>query len=67
MNFFKTLTNSKLLLISVVSALLAIPFGKTLGFLENESIFLTLRLVSFVIFMYVVIKVINTKTKSVKK
>ena len=68
-NFFKNITNSKLLLLAVISAFLAFPFDlKFLGFMQSESIFMFLRLISFVLFMYVAIKVINGKTKKpVKK
>lgn len=69
MNFFKNMTNSKLLLIAIIAAFLALPFDlKFLSFMQNESIFMFLRLLSFVLFMYVAIKVINGKTKKpVKK
>ena len=64
MNFFKNMTNSKLLFIALISAVLAFPFDlKFLGFMQSESIFMSLRLLSFILFMYVVIKVINSKTK----
>ena len=64
MNFFKNMTNSKLLFIALISAVLAFPFDlKFLGFMQSESIFMSLRLLSFLLFMYVVIKVINGKTK----
>jgi hypothetical protein len=64
MNFFKNMTNSKLLFIALISAVLAFPFDlKFLGFMQSESIFMSLRLLSFILFMYVVIKVINGKTK----
>ena len=69
MNFFKNMTNSKLLLIAIIAAILALPFDlKFLSFMQSESIFMFLRLLSFVLFMYVAIKVINGKTKKpVKK
>lgn len=69
MNFFKNMTNSKLLLIAVIAAFLALPFDlKFLSFMQSESIFMFLRLLSFILFMYVAIKVINGKTKKpVKK
>ena len=69
MDFFKNMTNSKLLLIAVIAAFLALPFDlKFLSFMQSESIFMFLRLLSFVLFMYVAIKVINGKTKKpVKK
>ncbi len=69
MNFFKNMTNSKLLLIAIIAAFLALPFDlKFLSFMQSESIFMFLRLLSFVLFMYVAIKVINGKTKKpVKK
>jgi hypothetical protein len=64
MNFFKNMTNSKLLFIALISAVLAFPFDlKFLGFMKSESIFMSLRLLSFILFMYVTIKVINGKTK----
>ncbi|WP_329805592.1 hypothetical protein [Flavobacterium facile] len=63
------MTNSKLLLIAIIAAFLALPFDlKFLSFMQSESIFMFLRLLSFVLFMYVAIKVINGKTKKpVKK
>jgi hypothetical protein len=69
MNFFKNMTNSKLLLIAIIAAFLALPFDlKFLSFMQSESIFMFLRLLSFILFMYVAIKVINGKTKKpVKK
>jgi hypothetical protein len=69
MNFFKNMTNSKLLLIAIIAAFLALPFDlKFLSFMQSESIFMFFRLLSFVLFMYVAIKVINGKTKKpVKK
>ena len=68
MNFFKNMTNSKLLLIAVVAAFLALPFDlKFLSFMQSESIFMFLRLLSFILFMYVAIKVINGKTKKTVK
>jgi hypothetical protein len=64
MSFFKNMTNSKLLLIAVISAFLALPFDlKFLGFMQSENAFMFLRLLSFILFMYVAIKVINGKTK----
>lgn len=64
MSFFKNMTNSKLLLIAVIAAFLALPFDlKFLSFMQSESIFMFLRLLSFILFMYVAIKVINGKTK----
>ncbi len=64
MNFFKNMTNSKLLLIAVIAAFLALPFDlKFLSFMQSENIFMFLRLLSFILFMYVAIKVINGKTK----
>lgn len=68
MDFFKNMTNSKLLLIAIVAAFLALPFDlKFLSFMQNESIFIFLRLLSFILFMYVAIKVINGKTKKTTK
>jgi len=68
MNFFKNMTNSKLLLIAIIAAFLALPFDlKFLSFMQSESIFMFLRLVSFILFMYVAIKVINGKTKKTAK
>jgi uncharacterized membrane protein len=68
MDFFKNMTNSKLLLIAIVAAFLALPFDlKFLSFMQNESIFMFLRLLSFILFMYVAIKVINgKKNKQIK-
>jgi hypothetical protein len=64
MNFFKNMTNSKLLLIAIIAALLAMPFDlKFLSFMQSENAFMFLRLLSFILFMYVAIKVINGKTK----
>lgn len=64
LNFFKNMTNSKLLIIAIIAAFLAAPFDlKFLSFMQSESIFLTFRLLSFILFMYVAIKVINNKTK----
>mgnify|MGYP003515114540 FL=1 len=52
MDFFKNMTNSKLLLIAIVAAFLALPFDlKFLSFMQNESIFMFLRLLSFILFM----------------
>lgn len=66
-NFFKNMTNSKLLLIAVLAAFLALPFDlKFLSFMQSESIFMLLRLISFILFMYVAIKIINGKTKKKK-
>ena len=68
MDFFFFITNSKLLLIAIVAAFLALPFDlKFLSFMQNESIFMFLRLLSFILFMYVAIKVINGKTKKTTK
>ena len=68
MDFFKNMTNSKLLLIAIVAAFLALPFDlKFLSFMQNEIIFMFLRLLSFILFMYVAIKVINGKTKKTTK
>ena len=68
MNFFKNMTNSKLLLIAIIAAFLALPFDlKFLSFMQSESIFMFLRLLSFILFMYVAIKVINGKSKRVVK
>lgn len=50
----------KLLILSLVLALLAIPFDGI------DAVFLTLRLVSFAIFMYVFIKLTSAK-KKIKK
>jgi threonine/homoserine/homoserine lactone efflux protein len=50
----------KLLLIALVLALLAFPFDET-GF-----IFMFLRLISFAIFMYVLIKLTSAKKKEKK-
>jgi hypothetical protein len=67
-SFFQNMTNSKLLLIAIVAAFLALPFGSSfMGFLPSENMFLTFRLISFVLIMYVIISVINNKTKVKKK
>lgn len=58
MNFFKYKT-VRLLIVAIVLALVAIPF-------ENENIILALRLASFAIMMYVIVKLTSVK-KSVKK
>ena len=68
MNFFKNMTNSKLLLIAIIAAFLALPFDlKFLSFMQSESAFMFLRLLSFILFMYVAIKVMNGKTKKTAK
>ena len=68
MDFFKNMTNSKLLLIAIVSAFLAFPFDlKFLSFMKSESMFMGFRLISFVLIYYVIIKVIDNKTKPKKK
>lgn len=64
-NFFKNISNSKLLIIAILSAALAWPFGIK-WFLQSETLFLALRLFSFILFVYVIIKVINNKTKKPK-
>ena len=58
MNFFKYKT-VRLLIVAIVLALVAIPF-------ENENIILVLRLASFAILMYVIVKLTSVK-KPVKK
>ncbi len=58
MNFFKYKT-VRLLIVAIVLALVAIPF-------ENENVILLLRLSSFAIMMYVIVKLTSVK-KSVKK
>ncbi|WP_322550346.1 hypothetical protein [Flavobacterium psychraquaticum] len=58
MNFFKYKT-VRLLIVAIVLALVAIPF-------ENENVILLLRLSSFAIIMYVIVKLTSVK-KSVKK
>ena len=58
MNFFKYKT-VRLLIVAIVVALVAIPF-------ENENVILLLRLSSFAIMMYVIVKLTSVK-KSVKK
>lgn len=58
MSFFKY-KSVILLLVAITLALVALPF-------ENENIVLTLRLVSFVILMYVIVKLTSVK-KTVKK
>ena len=68
MDFFKNMTNSKLLLIAIISAFLAFPFDlKFLSFMKSESMFMGFRLISFVLIYYVIIKVIDNKTKKKKK
>lgn len=52
--------NVKLLIVALVLALVAIPFQ------ETDFVFLTLRLVSFALLMYVFVKLTSSK-KSVKK
>lgn len=65
--FFTTMTNSKLLLIGIVAAFLASPFDwEILNFMKSENMFLTFRLISFVLIYYVIIKVIDNKTKPKK-
>jgi hypothetical protein len=66
LNFFKNINNSKLLVIAILLAIIAFPFDFK-WFLKNESLFLGLRLISFVLFVYVIIKVINNKTKRTPK
>jgi hypothetical protein len=57
-----------LLLIAIIAAFLALPFDlKFLSFMQSESIFMFLRLLSFILFIYVAIKVINGKTKKTVK
>lgn len=64
MNFFKNMTNSKLLLIGIIAAFLAFPFDlEFLRFMKSENLFMGLRLISFVLIYYVIIKVIENKTK----
>lgn len=58
MNFFKYKT-VRLLIVAIVLALVAIPF-------ENENVILVLRLASFAIMMYVIVKLTSVK-KPVKK
>lgn len=58
MNFFKYKT-VRLLIVAIVLALVAIPF-------ENENVILLLRLSSFAIMMYVIVKLTSVQ-KSVKK
>jgi uncharacterized membrane protein len=50
----------KLLIVALVLALIAIPFDE-MGFF-----FMTLRLISFAIIMYVIIKLISAKKKAQK-
>ena len=59
MEFLKYKT-VKLLIVAIVLALVAIPFE------EIDYVFLTLRLISFALFMYVFVKFTSAK-KSVKK
>ncbi len=63
-NFFKNMTNSKLLIIGIIAALLAFPFDLDfLRFMKSENLFMGLRLISFILIYYVIIKVIDNKTK----
>lgn len=63
-NFFKNMTNSKLLIIGIIAALLAFPFDLDfLRFMKSENLFMGLRLISFILIYYVIIKVIENKTK----
>lgn len=67
-DFFKNMTNSKLLLIAIIAAFLALPFDlKFLSFMKSENVFMGLRLISFILFLYVAIKVLNNKTKPKSK
>jgi hypothetical protein len=67
-DFFTNMTNSKLLLIAIISAFLAFPFDlKFLSFMKSESMFMGFRLISFILIYYVIIKVIDNKTKPKKK
>ena len=59
MEFLKYKT-VKLLIVALVLALVAIPFD------EIDFVFMTLRLISFAILMYVFVKLTSAK-KSVKK
>ena len=59
MEFLKYKT-VKLLIVAIILALVAIPFD------EIDYVFLTLRLISFALFMYVFVKFTSSK-KSVKK
>ena len=59
MEFLKYKT-VKLLIVALVLALVAIPFD------EIDFVFMTLRLISFAIFMYVFVKLTSAK-KKVKK
>lgn len=58
MSFFKY-KSVILLLVAITLALVALPF-------ENENIVLTLRLTSFIVMMFVVVKLTSAK-KKVKK
>lgn len=58
------MTNSKLLIIGIIAALLAFPFDLDfLRFMKSENLFMGLRLISFILIYYVIIKVIENKTK----
>lgn len=58
------MTNSKLLIIGIIAALLAFPFDLDfLRFMKSENLFMGLRLISFILIYYVIIKVIDNKTK----
>ncbi len=59
MDFLKYKT-VKLLIVAIVLALVAIPFD------EIDFVFMTLRLISFAILMYVFVKLTSAK-KKVKK
>lgn len=55
MSFFKY-KSVILLLVAITLALVALPF-------ENENIVLTLRLTSFIVMMFVVVKLTSAKKK----
>ena len=58
------MTNSKLLIIGIIAALLAFSFDLDfLRFMKSENLFMGLRLISFILIYYVIIKVIDNKTK----
>ncbi len=60
MEFLKYRT-VQLFLVAMILALLAIPFS------DYDYVFLTLRLLSFAILMYLIIKFTSGKKKGIKK
>lgn len=64
MSLKSKLTNSTLLLVAIGSAFFAVPFGKSFSLYESENTFMFFRLISFVLFLFVTIRVIESKSKS---